>query len=220
MLMKRIIMICEGYTEQAFANTNLQIPFVNRNIYLQTPLIKASRGGIVKWSKLKYQIETHLKSEPDAYVTTFIDYYGTYAKHQFPGWDVAHTIVDVSQRMDSLEKSMLNDIDIQLQYRFIPYLQLHEFEALLFSDINIIKSQIPPSDLIGVTELEKTFSDYPNPEMINNNKATSPSHRLIRIISGYNKVVYGDIISEAIGLNRIRAKSPRFNNWITKLELL
>ena len=53
---------------------------------LQTPLIKASRGGIVKWARLKEQIEKHLKSEPDAYVTTFIDYYVIYDKYEFLGW--------------------------------------------------------------------------------------------------------------------------------------
>ena len=62
--MKRVIMICEGPTEQAFAKTNLLVPFVYKNIFLQTPLIKASRGGIVKWARLKEQIENHLKSEP------------------------------------------------------------------------------------------------------------------------------------------------------------
>lgn len=216
--MKRIIMICEGTTEQTFAKNNLQVPFINRNIYLQAPLIKASRGGIIKWKRLKDQIETHLKSEQDAYVTTFIDYYGMYTKFQFPGWDLAHKIVDKNSRMDSLEQSMMNSIVSQFQHRFIPYFQLHEFEGLLFNNIDVIKSQIPPEDLVGVDELEKTFADYPNPEMINNNKDSSPSHRLQRIIRGYNKVVYGDIISEAIGLERIREKSPRFNNWITRLE--
>lgn len=216
--MKRIIMICEGPTEQAFAKTNLQVPFVNKNIYLQTPLIKASRGGIVKWTKLKDQIETHLKSEPGAYVTTFIDYYGMYAKYQFPGWDAADTIADRNLRMNFLEQEMLQDINPDYSHRFIPYLQLHEFEGLLFNDINVIYNQIPPNDIVGKAELEKTFADYDNPEMINSNKVTSPSHRLQRIINGYNKVVYGDILSEAIGLERIRKKSPRFNQWITRLE--
>jgi hypothetical protein len=216
--MKRIIMICEGPTEQAFAKTNLQIPFIRKNIHLQTPLIKASRGGIVKWPTLKDQIDTHLKAEQDAYVTTFIDYYGMYAKYQFPGWDAAHTIADKHARMHSLEQAMLQSIEPQLQHRFIPYLQLHEFEGLLFNDIDVIKSQIPNEDLIGLVELEQTFADYTNPEMINDNKTTAPSRRLERIIKGYNKVVYGDILAEAIGLERIRAKSPRFNNWITRLE--
>ncbi|MHA8064284.1 DUF4276 family protein [Aquirufa aurantiipilula] len=216
--MKRIIMICEGPTEQAFAKTNLQGFFINNKIHLQTPLIKASKGGIVKWQKLKDQIDTHLKAEPRAFVTTFIDYYGMYEKHQFPGWDIAHTITDKNSRMDSLEQAMLQSIAPEYQYRFIPYLQLHEFEGLLFNDINIFINQIPSEDLVGMVELEKTFADYENPEMINNNKTTSPSHRLKRIINGYNKVVYGDIISESIGLERIRSKSPRFNDWITRLE--
>lgn len=216
--MKRVILICEGQTEQAFAKTNLQLPFISKNIYIQSPLIKASRGGIVKWSKLKEQIETHLKAEPTAYVTTFIDYYGMYDKYQFPQWDEAHTIVDLNKRMEALEQGMLDDIEPALRHRFIPYLQLHEFEGLLFTDINIIKNQIPKEDIVGMQELEKTFADYDNPEMINNNRTTSPSHRLMRIIKGYNKVVYGDILSEAIGLERIRAKSPRFNNWLLRIE--
>lgn len=216
--MKRIIMICEGPTEQAFAKANLQVHLINKNIYLQTPLIKASRGGIVKWRKLKEQIEIHLKAEKEAYVTTFIDYYGMYSKYEFPEWDASHKIIDKNLRMKNLEQAMLNSIIPQYQHRFIPYLQLHEFEGLLFNDIEVIKSQVPPEDLIGMDELQKTFSEYPNPEMINSNRATSPSHRLERIIRGYNKVVYGDIISEAIGLERIRLKSPRFNNWITHLE--
>lgn len=216
--MKRIIIICEGQTEQAFVKTNLQVPFINRDIILHTPLIKPSRGGIVKWSKLKGQIETHLKVEPEAYITTFIDYYGLYSKHAFPEWENAHTIVDKNKRMDFLELSMYNDIDERHRYRFIPNLQLHEFEGLLFNDIEIFLSLIPQNDLIGVEELKRTFNDFPNPEMINNERKTSPSHRLMRIIKGYNKVIYGDIIAEAIGLERIRTKAHRFNNWITNLE--
>lgn len=87
-----------------------------------------------------------------------------------------------------------------------------------FIDIDVFRNTVPPKDLVGIIELEKTFAEYPNPEMTNNNKTTSPPHRLKRIIQGYNKVVYGDIISEAIGLERIRKKATRFNNRITQLE--
>jgi len=216
--MKRIIFICEGQTEQAFCNTNLQALFQTKDIYIQTPLIKHSRGGIVKWSILKQQIETHLKSDRTAFVTTFIDYYGLYSKYNFPNWEVSEKITDKNQRMDSIEKFMHESISDDLRYRFIPYLQLHEFEGLLFNDINVFYEQIPNNDIVNIDELEKTFEDYSNPEMINNNRNTSPSHRLMRIIRGYNKVVYGDILAEAIGLTKIREKSPRFNNWIKILE--
>lgn len=50
--------------------------------------------------------------------------------------------------------------------------------------------------------------------MINNSVETSPSHRLERIIKGYNKIVYGVCLAEAIGLAQIREKSPRFNRWL------
>jgi hypothetical protein len=167
---------------------------------------------------LKQQIETHLKTEPTALVTSFIDYYGLYSKYNFPEWESSEKIQDQNKRMDALEKGMYNDISEDLRHRFIPYLQLHEFEGLLFNDINIIYSQIPPDSIVNKTELERTFADYDNPEMINNNRSNSPSHRLERIIKGYNKIVYGDILAEAIGLQRIRSKSPRFNDWISKLE--
>ncbi len=216
--MKRIIIICEGHTEQAFCKTNLQQHFQSKGILIQTPLIKHSKGGIVKWSILKQQIETHLKTDKSTFVTTFIDYYGLYAKYSFPNWEESERIQDKSTRMNNLEDGMLGDLNEELRYRFIPYLQLHEFEGLLFNDINIIYNQIPPNDIADKRELEKTFEDYDNPEMINNTRETSPSHRLERIIKGYNKVVYGDILAEAIGLHRIRNKSPRFNNWISKLE--
>ncbi len=56
--------------------------------------------------------------------------------------------------------------------------------------------------------------------MINDKKDTSPSHRLERIVKGYNKVVYGNILADAIGLEKIRNKSIRFNGWLQKIENL
>lgn len=51
--MKRIIIICEGHTEKEFCKTVLASYFQSKNIYIQTPLIKKSKGGIVKWEELK-----------------------------------------------------------------------------------------------------------------------------------------------------------------------
>ncbi len=191
---------------------------LDKGIFIQMPTIKVSKGGIVKWPTLKQQIETHLKSEPDVIVTTFIDYYGLYSKHNFPQWDDCEKIQDHNSRMEKLECWMRDDINEDLRYRFIPYLQLHEFEGLLFNNIEVFYNQIPKNEIVGQTELEQTLQEFDNPEMINNSKETSPSHRLERIIKGYNKVVYGDILADAIGLHRIRNKCPRFNNWISKLE--
>lgn len=214
--MKRVIIICEGDTEREFCKNVLAPHLIHHNIFIQAPLIKRSMGGIVRWTILKKEIETHLL-EPNVIVSTLIDYYGLYKKYNFPNWIEGERIVAKSLRMDFLENAMKEDISEGIRHRFIPYLQLHEFEGLLFNDIQHFYDQVPKAELVGIAELEKTFADYNNPEMINNNRDTSPSHRLKRIIKGYNKPLYGHYFAEAIGIDQIRAKSPRFNLWVEEI---
>jgi hypothetical protein len=218
--MRRIIIICEGTTEQEFCKKSLSAYFYPKQIYIDPPLIKKSNGGIVKWNELKKQIEIHLKQDSTACVSTLIDYYGISHEHNFPGWDESLSITDKNKRLDFLEQKMRQDIDEQLNYRFIPYLQLHEFEGLLFNDIKVFRRQFSDAEIIGLSELEDTINSFPNPEMINNDPDAAPSKRLERIIYGYNKVVHGNILAEAVGLLNIRNKSPRFNAWIDKIETI
>lgn len=214
--MKRVIIICEGETEREFCKNVLAPHLIHHNIYIQAPLIKRSMGGIVRWPILKKEIETHLL-EPNAFVSTLIDYYGLYQKLNFPQWIEGERIIDKNSRMEFLENAMKEDVSDKFRYRFIPYLQLHEFEGLLFNDIQLFYDQVPKAELVGIAELERTFVDFDNPEMINNNRETSPSHRLKRIIKGYNKPLYGHYFAEAIGIDQIRAKSPRFNFWVEEI---
>ncbi|MFP6562361.1 DUF4276 family protein [Paraburkholderia sp. B3] len=59
-----------------------------------------------------------------------------------------------------------------------------------------------------------------NPELLNNSPLTAPSKRLIARWPTYerSKPLYGTLVALQIGLPRMRAKCPRFNDWITKLE--
>lgn len=216
--MKRIIIICEDPTEVEFCKTILAPYFLSKEIFLQTPLIKKSGGGIVNWGVLKQQITAHLY-EQEVIVTTLIDYYGINEKHKFPKWEAAKKRVKKDERMDFLEKAMKEDFGDALKYRFFPYLQLHEFEGLLFNNIAAFDKELEP-DEFDRAALKKVIDDYPNPELINDNSKTAPSKRLENLIKGYNKIVYGCIIAENIGLSKMRKKSPRFNHWITILENL
>jgi len=216
--MKRVIIICEGETEQEFYSTILYRYFLGKNIQFICQLIKKSRGGIVNWGQLKRQIEISLKQDTSVYVTTMIDYYGINKKHNFPNWDKVQQIGDKYSRMNYLEKSMQEDINSSLNYRFIPYVQLHEFEGLLFIKEEYFYNVIPKEELTGIDELKQIFLEFDNPEMINDNPETAPSKRLARIIKGYNKIVYGNILADEIGLENIRMKSPRFNGWLNKIE--
>jgi Domain of unknown function (DUF4276) len=214
--MIRIIIIGEGPTEQVFCNDVLQ-PFFNTNDkFLETPKIKKSKGGIVPWSDLKKQIELHLM-ETSVFVTTLIDYYGIYPYHGFPKWEEAKAIVDKSERLTFLEKAMFEEIDQSVRYRFIPYIQLHEFEGLLFSDISVIEENFEVNEFKDHDYLLETDSTFDNPENINDGKTTAPSKRLDRIFGNYSKVVYGSLLAQEIGLSKIREKCPRFNNWIDNL---
>ena len=216
--MKRIIIICEGQTEKEFCADVLYPFFLERNILLQCPLIKKSGGGIVEWLLLKKQIETHLKQDQTAIVTLFIDFYGIKDKHQFPSWDDSKIVSDKNNRMNLLEDGMKNSIEPSLAFRFIPYLQLHEFEGLLFNNIDVFLREISAEDILDKDELEQTIIDHPNPELLNDTPQNAPSYRLLRLINGYNKVVYGAILAKSIGLSAIRDKCPRFNHWISTLE--
>lgn len=215
--MKRIVVICEGSTEKEFCSSILSPFFASQGIYLNAPLIKHSHGGIVPWSLLLRQISLHLRAERNAYVTTMIDYYGITKKHNFPRWVESLQEPDVYKRMVLLERGMRESVDEGLRSRFIPYIQLHEFEGLLFSNVDVYERVIPKGDLVGWEELQQTAATFDNPELINNSPETSPSHRLERIVRGYDKVVYGNYLAESIGLNTMRERCPRFNYWIEKL---
>jgi len=216
--MKRIIIICEGETEQEFCKNVLSKHFINLQISLERPLIKKTGGGIVSWENLKKQIENHLKEDSTAFVTTLIDCYGIHPKHNFPKWEESKKRVDKSSRMDFIEEQMRLDLNENLSWRFIPYIQLHEFEGLLFNDITFF--HFSKSEFTNFQELQHIIESNPNPELINDSPETAPSKRLQKLIKGYNKVVYGAIIAETIGLERMRAKATRFHKWISILEKL
>jgi len=161
--MKRLIIICEGQTEVEFCKDVLLKFFLNKGIIIQTPLIKKSGGGIVPWNTLKKQIELHLK-EREVFVTTFIDYYGIPDKYNYPSWQESKKIVNKSLRMDFLENAMKDNVN---QNRYIPYIQLHEFEGLLFNNIEIFDQNFNPSELNTRQEIINILNAYPNPELIN-----------------------------------------------------
>jgi len=218
--MKRFIIICEGQTEQSFCNEVLKPYFSSLEIFLETPTIKKTHGGIVRWSALKYQIEQHLLEDKTAYLTTLIDYYGLHAYHGFPRWKEAEKTMDRIEKVNIIENGMANDIRENLRRRFVPYIQLHEFEGILFSDLSVFDTNFETNEFIDYEYLKATIRDYPNPELINDGKETAPSKRLKRQIKGYNKQVYGALLALETGLDTIRKKCPRFNNWISQIEMI
>jgi hypothetical protein len=215
--MTHIVIICEGQTEREFCRDTLAPYLMRFGIILHYPLVKRSGGGIVHWDQLKRQIELHLQGEPNVrIVTTFIDLYGIRAKHRFPGFEESGRLSS-PQRVQQMCDAMLEAIDERLRYRFLPYLQLHEFEALVFADVNVVYELFQEGELIQPERLDEIAAAFPNPEDINDHPNTAPSARLQSIIPGYSKVLYGTLLTEGIGMTRLLERCPSFAGWVAEL---
>jgi hypothetical protein len=222
----RVHIVTEGQTESDFVNKVLYPYFLDRNITLIPCTLvtkndkKAGRqykGGISRYSKARNDILKCLAyrgKNPDVYVSTIFDFYRL--PNDFPGFNDAQGIVDPYSKIAFLEKSLQDDID-KNGAAFLPYLSLHEFEAFLFSDIEVVKKHFFEID---ITPLINTKSEYPNPELINNGEQTSPSKRILQCVPGYAKSVDGVAITQKIGLDVLRGKCRHFDGWIQRLEEL
>lgn len=214
--MKRLVIVCEGETEQAFCNDVLRSHFLSKDILLEAPTIKHSNGGIVAWDTLKKQIVKHL-NEGDCIVSMLVDYYRIRDSYHFPGWMEAKGKSNLYERMRYLFEQMSLDMDEKLRPRFVPYIQLHEFGGLLFSDISVFPHNFTKEQL-DYKQLESAVSEFSTPEEINNSPATAPSERLKKAVSGYDKVTDGAFLAMEIGLETIREKCILFNEWMGRLE--
>lgn len=214
--MKRLIIICEGPTEQAFCNDLLRDYFQSKDIILEAPTIKHSNGGIVAWDTLRKQIVRHL-NEGNSIVSLFVDYYRIRDSYRFPGWMESKSISNIYDRMHFLFEQMSLNMDEKLRSRFVPYIQLHEFEGLLFSDISVFQNNFTKNEL-NFSLLESAVNSADTPEEINNGPATAPSERLKKAVCGYDKVTDGAFLALEIGLETIREKCILFNEWIERLE--
>lgn len=219
---KRIHIVCEGQSEENFIKWVLAPYFVNLKLYL-TPIIiptsKGHRGGGLDYNRVKSFIERKLKQDKTAFVSTFFDYYAL--PSDFPQYNSQQG--DIYQKIDSLEKAFCDDInDNSHPKRFFPHIQPHEFEALLFSDIN----KIIEADTLWqgkdtyLAKLQNITNEFPNPELINNSTQTSPSHRLEAIFPTYQKVFHSKIIAQSISITHIRSECKHFDEWCKKISSL
>lgn len=227
---KIIHVLCEGQTEQGFVEEVLR-PYLQKQgvksvkgILITTNKKKNARGGMLSYNHAVTDIgllrQTKKDDEYARHIfTTMFDLYAL--PNDFPGYAVAQTIGDPYVRVNSLEADFAKDIN---DGRFIPYIQLHEFEALLFCGIAHIAKYYPGCDK-RCKQLENDLLDAGgNPELINNGPSTAPSKRIIKAIEGdkkthynYNKPVTGKNVAKQIGIETLRAKCRHFNDWIEKL---
>ena len=176
------------------------------------------KGGDVRFSRAERDIAKHLKQRRDTFVTTFIDYYGT---KKWPGLKSVRKGAKPSEIADTINQATKNEI-VKLysahgaEKRFIPFVAIHEFEALLFSDIDVLSDGLK----IKREKIERVLREYGGPEAVNNDPKTAPSKRLDEWARDgkFPKTTTGIKIARRIGIQRMREQCPLFNNWLTTLE--
>lgn len=221
----RLHITAEGQTEERFVSKVLQPHLASVNVFVDARSVltsrdnktgQAYRGGLLSYQKAKQDIMGWIRqdSNPESRFSTMFDLYDL--PGDFPGAQEALVIRDPYKKVKLLEKRLDEDINHQ---GFIPYIQLFEFEALLFSDLDKFALEYLEHDKV-IERLKQTLqqSFQNNPELIDDGPNTAPSKRILTAIPEYSKSGSGVIIAKMIGLDRIRSMCRHFNDWICKLE--
>lgn len=220
--MIRVHVICEGQTEEMFINELLLPVFLTKDILLVPALVgkPGHKGGNFKFDRLQADVKNRLLGERAAYCTTFFDYYGL--PQAFPGKNSQNTQVNIRTKAATVQDAMTVELTCLIgndaMRRFIPFVQMYEFEALLFSDPDAFARGISNEHLSqNLTDIAKQFD---SPEHINNSPQTSPSKRIESLIRGYEKPLMGTLGALEVGLDIMRQKCELFDNWLKQLESL
>lgn len=221
-MMIRVHIICEGQTEEMFVKELLVPIFLAKGLLLVPALVgrPGHKGGNFKFDRLQADVKNRLLGERTAYCTTFFDYYGL--PQSFPGKDIHDSQVDIVTKatrvQDGMTTKLTRLIGDDAMRRFIPFVQMYEFEALLFSDplafARGISNEHLSQNLIDIAE------QFDSPEHINNSPQTSPSKRIESLIRGYEKPLMGTLGALEVGLDVMRQKCELFDNWLKQLESL
>lgn len=217
-----VIAIVEGKTEQIFIEEILAPYLAAKNIYIHATQVSkpGQKGGDVRFEKVKKDIGLHLKQRPDTYITTLVDYYGI---KTWPGIETIPSGASPAVISASINKATVDAVQFlyaqqRSDVRFVPYMAIHEFESLLFSDTAVLAAALS----VREDKVIEILQECGEPEAINNSPSTAPSKRLAALTEQgiFPKTTMGITIAKKIGIQRIREKCPLFNAWLTRFESL
>ena len=222
--MPELVVVSEGQTEEAFIRRLVAPTLAERTVFVTPRLLRTSRqgrgGGLTKDRVLHY-LPRILKERDDVYVSTFFDLYGLAA--DFPGLREASDSDPIQRAVDI--EAAFGDTVVEIagcrREQFVPHIQPHEFEALLFADVSAFATA--RSAWHGcLPQLASVRKQYATPEHINDGGTTHPSARLGRLLSrpNYNKRADGLTVAANIGLARIREECRHFAQWLSRMEAL
>src|SRR5579863_4291233 len=216
--MARLLVHVEGQTEETFVNELLSGHLIAQGYYSVGARLVGNarqRGGIRPWPSVKRDILHHLYEDPGCIATTMVDYYGL--PEAWPGRTRSRSLGSIQQKAACVQDALRDDIAGEMgkrfdSERFLPFVVMHEFEGLLFSDCSSFSRAIARLDLEPY--LANIRADFATPEDINDSVLTAPSKRIEALLPAYQKPFLGVLAAIEIGLEGIRKECPHFNSWI------
>lgn len=207
----RLAVSVEGHTEKEFCQEVLRSHLLAFDVHIEPKIVVTKRnlrgsnakGGALSVERFRNEVRRLLPSFD--YVTTLYDFYGFRDRlsHESPE--------DLCLRMSkSLESPRC----------LIPYVQVYEFEALLFAAPHAVAAFLQHEPL--GEELSATVESCGGAEQINDDPQSAPSSRLAALFRDhlgqrYDKAFHGPLLALEIGLPAIRTACPRFDAWLSRL---
>jgi hypothetical protein len=215
----RVLVVVEGQTEESFVGSVLAPALWPHEVFA-TPILlgpRGHKGGRTNYARVSRDVLTFLKQDTTAYCTTMVDLYGI--GKGFPGIPPPTNLSNI-EKVRHVETAFKEDIcqripDFRPDVRFIPYLQLHEYEALLFSDPLAFANGINQGNLAN--RFKAIRDEFDTPEDINDDPTTAPSKRVLLAYPSYRKVIEGTQAAQAVGVTKIGEECPHFREWLQTL---
>jgi Domain of unknown function (DUF4276) len=222
----RLLVHVEGQTEESVVN-ELLAPYLFKFGYysvsarlLGNSRLRVKRGGVKPWNVVRGEVCNHLNQDRGAIATTFVDYYALPSGEE--GWPGRRASADVNfeEKAQLVEYSIHRDLCEFIgngfnPMRFVPYIAMHEFEGLLFSDCDALARGL--GNIRLAESLRKIRNEFNTPEHINDSPMTAPSKRIQSISKGYQKPLHGPLAALEMGIDVIRAQCAGFDGWINRL---
>ncbi len=222
-----VYVVVEGSTEQTFVRDVLAPAMSYRGVYLYPALIgkPGHKGGDIRFDRAKTDIGNFLRQRHDTCVSTMFDY--SRIDSDWPGQEEVRRRIRSGATLTAGQKATILETatqeafsqvwsDLDIRGRFIPYIEMHEFEALLFSDADTLARMAN----IDSSAIDRILCEHGEPEEIDDDPLEAPSRQIMALNSSYRKVAMGKAITEAIGIPTVRKKCPHFNEWVNRLEQL
>lgn len=210
--MTRVCIVCEGQTEVEFVKSCLA-PYLLASHVRAFPSLLQSPSGSHRGSRVTVarlvKFISHQYHHTDR-ITTLVDFYGFQDRN---GRSRAQLEADIRAGIAAATAGY--------DPRFVlPYLQMHEFEALLFTDPEAFAWVEDGWNEHSRAALKRVRQAFASPEDINDSPETAPSKRILSIFEAgaYSKTEHGPLIAEMIGIDAMREHCPQFNAWLTQLQ--